>query len=61
MKRETIKEAGKLLLDLTKIVVAVAIVTPLVKNGKTEITPFIFSVISASTGLYLINKGVDDE
>jgi hypothetical protein len=61
MKKETIKETGKLLLDITKIVVAVAIVTPLVKEGDTNIAPFLFSAISASAGLYLIDKGVKDE
>ena len=61
MKRETIKEAGKLLLDFTKIIVAIAIITPLVKSGETEIAPFIFAAISALSGLYLINKGAKDE
>ena len=61
MKKETIKEAGKLLLDFTKIIVAVAIITPLVKSGKMEIAPFIFAAISAISGLYLINKGAKDE
>ncbi|BCD59579.1 MULTISPECIES: hypothetical protein [unclassified Nitratiruptor] len=61
MKRETIKEAGKLLLDFTKIIVAVAIIAPLVKSGKMDIAPFIFATISAASGLYLINKGAKDE
>ena len=61
MKKETIKEAGKLLLDFTKIIVAVAIITPLVKNGQMEIAPFIFAAIAAISGLYLIDKGAKDE
>lgn len=61
MKKETIKEAGKLLLDFTKVVLAVAIIAPYVKDGHIEITPFVFAGISTIFGLYLINKGAKDE
>jgi hypothetical protein len=61
MKRETIKETGKLLLDMTKIIVAVAIIAPLVKEGEFYISPLILSFVTASAGLYLIDKGSNDE
>ena len=61
MKKETIKEAGKLLLDFTKIIVAIAIITPLVKSGRMAIAPFIFAAITAASGLYLIDKGTNNE
>ncbi len=61
MKKETIKELGKLFLDFTKIIIAIAIVTPFVKDGNFEIAPFIFAGLSTVFGLYLINKGVKNE
>ena len=39
------KKFGKLFLDFTKIIVGIAIVTPLVKNGKTETASFILVLL----------------
>lgn len=60
MKKETIKETGKLFLDFTKIIFAVAIITPLVKEGSFDILPIFFGTIILASGIYLINKGVHE-
>jgi len=61
MKRETLKEAGKFILDLSKIMIAIAVITPFVKDSHFEILPLIIAGFSSTVGLYLINKGVSDE
>jgi len=61
MTKEAIKEVGKLFFDVAKIVFAVAIVTPLVKGGEVEVIPLFFVVEVVLIGLYLINKGTQDE
>ncbi len=61
MTKETIKEIGKLAFDAAKITFAVAIVTPLVKGGSIEIAPMFFVVEMIIVGMYLIDKGTQDE
>ena len=61
MKKETLKELGKLFLDFTKIIFAVAFLTPIIKDGYFEIVPIVAGLVTASTGTYLINKGAKDE
>ena len=61
MKKETIKELGKLILDLSKIIIAIAVVTPLVKESDFHILPLLIGVVTSVIGLYIINKGVKDE
>lgn len=61
MKKETIKEVGKLFLDFTKIIFAIAFLTPFIKDGDFEIVPVIAGVLTAIIGTYLINKGAKDE
>lgn len=58
MKKETIKEVGKLFLDLAKIIFAVAIITPLVKDGDFQIIVVLLALVSIIIGIYLTNKGV---
>ncbi len=60
MKKETIKEAGKLFLDLSKIIFAIAVLTPLVKNGSFQFITTLPAVALAGLGLYFTNKGVDN-
>jgi hypothetical protein len=57
MKKETIKEVGKLFLDLSKIIFAVAIVAPLMKDGDFQIIVVILALLSSIIGIYLTNKG----
>ena len=61
MKKETIKELGKLVLDFSKIIIAVAVISPFVKEDDFHILPLIIGVITSGLGLYLIDKGVKDE
>ena len=61
MKKETIKELGKLILDLSKIIIAIAVIAPLVKESDFHILPLFIGVITSGLGLFLINKGVKDE
>ena len=61
MKRETLKEIGKLIYDFSKIVFAVAIITPIVKGEHIGVVVFIPLLIGIAIGTYLINKGVKDE
>lgn len=61
LKKETLKEVGKLFFDSFKIVVAVAIVAPLVKDESIGIAPFIFAILPLFAGVYFINKGAKDE
>ncbi len=60
LKNETLKESGKLFFDVFKIVVALAIITPMIKDGTANISPFIFAGACLGVGLYLINKGARD-
>lgn len=61
MKRETTKELGKFILDITKIVIAIVIITPFVKGGDVETLPILSALAMAGVGLYITNKGVKDE
>ena len=61
MTKEAIKEVGKLFFDIAKIIFAVAIVTPIVKGGDVESLPLLFVSEATLIGLYLINKGTQNE
>jgi len=61
MRKEAIKELGKFILDLSKILIAVVVVAPFVKGGNLEIFPIVVSAVTSSLGMYLINKGAKDD
>ena len=61
MKKETFKEVGKLFLDFTKIIFAVAILTPFIKDGNVQIITILPAFLTGVIGVYLINKGINDE
>jgi len=61
MKKETIKEFGKLFYDFAKIGLAVAVVTPLVKGENLSYLAFLGVVTTVCIGTYLIDKGGHDE
>ena len=61
MKKETIRELGKLIIDLSKIIIAIAVVAPLVKESDFHYLPLFLGIVTSGLGLYLINKGVKDE
>ena len=58
MKKETIKEFGKLVYDFAKIGLAVAIITPLAKGEDISFVSIFSVVIVVFLGTYIINKGV---
>jgi len=61
MKKEAIKEFGKYFLDISKILIALVLVTPMMKTGEISIVSvFIISALSI-IGIYLTNKGAKDE
>lgn len=61
MKKETIKEVGKFLIDLSKITIGIAFLTPLVKNNNISIIAIISALLLAIGGFILINKGVKED
>jgi len=61
MKKETLKESGKFILDISKIIIAVAVITPFVKGGNLDIFTLISALSIAAIGVYTINKGAKDE
>jgi len=61
MKKETIKELGKHTLDISKIVLALAIITPLVKDENISFAVIVVFGVLILIGTYLTNKGVKDE
>ena len=61
MKKETLKEVGKFGLDLAKIIFAVAILPPILKDSSVNWYAIIGAIFFALGGIILINKGVNDE
>lgn len=62
LNNDTIKESGKLLIDTAKIIAAVGVITPFIKDG--EEFDFIYltaAVIFALSGLLLFNLGGENE
>ena len=57
MTKETLKEIGKLGLDLAKITFAIAILTPFIKTGTIDYKTLISAFGFAVSGIILINKG----
>jgi len=61
MTRETIKEIGKLCFDIAKIIFAIAVLTPLLKNTGINYYAVFGSISFVSGGIILINKGTKNE
>ena len=55
--KDLLKEFGKLVYDLAKIIFAVAIIAPLVKEGKFSIYPILVAAALIAVGSYIIYKG----
>mgnify|MGYP000317227753 CR=1 FL=1 len=63
IKKEIGKEIGKFFVDLAKLVIAIAIIAPLVQ-GSISVLDIKAVIISCGLGLlriYNINRGVKDE
>ncbi len=61
LKKETFKEIGKYLLDISKILIALTLVGPLVKGEAASFVAILLTAVLAVIGIYLTDKGVKDE
>jgi len=61
MTKETLKEIGKFLTDLSKITIGVAFLTPFVKDDNLSIIALISASLLAIGGFILINKGTKED
>ena len=61
MKKETIKEIGKYLIDISKITVGVAFLTPFVKENNLSYIALFSALLLSVGGFILINKGTRDD
>jgi len=61
MKKDTLKEFGKLFYDFAKIIFAVALITPAIKGDSISVTVILLTVVIVAIGTYTINKGAKDE
>lgn len=61
MKKETQKELGKYLLDVSKILVALALITPLLKDESVSLISVALFTILLIAGTYLTNKGAKED
>ena len=56
--KEFAKKIGDILIDLAKIVFAIAVLTPLVKESDTSNPSIIFSLVLLLSGIYIYMIGV---
>jgi len=61
MTKETLKEIGKFLTDLSKITIGVAFLTPFVKDNNLSIIALGSASLLAISGFILINKGTKED
>ncbi len=61
MKKETLKELGKLFYDFSKIIFAIILITPLAKGDNISLLAILAMVAIVAAGTYIINKGAKDE
>ena len=57
MTKETLKEIGKYLTDISKVTIGIAFLTPFVKDNSLSIVALISAFLLAISGFILINKG----
>ena len=57
MEKETVKEMGKLSFDIAKIITAIAILQPLIRDEKISLIAIFSALIFMVGGIILINKG----
>jgi len=61
MTKETVKEIGKLCFDIAKIIFAIAVLTPLLKDTSINYYAVFGSMSFIAGGVILINKGTENE
>jgi len=60
MTKETLKEIGKYLTDISKVTIGIAFLTPFVKENNLSIIALISASLLAIGGFILINKGTKE-
>jgi len=55
--KKVYEETGKYLYDISKIVLGVAVITPIFKGGSYSITAICVSAVSFIVGAYFLHKG----
>ncbi|MDD2651647.1 MAG: hypothetical protein PHX44_01185 [Sulfurimonas sp.] len=61
MKKETHKEIGKYFLDISKILIALALVPPMLKNEPISFLAVGLILVLIGIGIVFTNKGAKDE
>ena len=61
MTKETLKEIGKLSFDIAKIIFAIAILTPLLKDVGVNYFAVFGAISLVFGGIILINKGTKND
>ena len=61
MEKETIKEIGRYFLDISKILIGLALVTPFIKDENVSFLAIFVTLGTASLGVYFTNKGATHE
>jgi len=61
MKKETLKELGKYFLDISKILLALTLIAPFMKQGDISIVAVLLVLVLFAVGVTLTNKGAKDE
>ncbi len=61
IKRGTIKELGKYFLDISKILIGLTLITPLMKDMNLSFFAIFLVLMLFTIGTYLTNKGEKDE
>ena len=59
--KKVYEETGKYLYDISKIVLGVAVITPIFKGGDYSIVAIFASAFSFIAGAYLLHKGENYE
>ena len=59
--RKLLQEIGKYLLDISKITFAVAIISPLVKDGSFSVIATVFAGGVCIAGIYTFYKGAKND
>ena len=61
MKKDTIKELGKYFLDISKILLALTLIAPFMKQGNISIIAVFLTLVLFAVGVTLTNKGAKNE
>jgi len=60
MKRETLKELGKYFLDISKILIALTLISPIMKDTSFSFGAILVILVLWGVGMYLTNKGAKE-